>query len=256
MLDTHCHLTDPRLASQIDDVLVRARAAGVTRFITIGTSLADDDAAIVLCHGRPDVRCAIGVHPNYSHEAEASDLPRLRDLQSDPSVVALGEMGLDYFHRYAPRNKQFQIFEAQLRLATELNRPVVIHCREATDDCVAVMKHCPSIRAVFHCFTGTPDEARRILDAGYLLGFTGAVTFKKNDALREAVALTPPDRMLVETDAPYLTPEPHRAQKTNEPAMVVHVAATVARVKGMSVEEVDRVTTANAERFFGLNPEP
>ena len=251
MIDTHCHLTDPRLGSQLEDVLARARAAGVTRFITIGTGLGDDEAAIALCRGRHDVRCAIGVHPNYSHEPEVAELPRLRELQADASVVALGEMGLDYFHHYAPKTKQFQIFEPQLQLATELNRPVVIHCREATDDCLAVMRKFPTVRAVFHCFTGTPDEARKILDAGHLLGFTGAVTFKKNDALREAVALTPPDRMLVETDAPYLTPEPHRSQKTNEPAMVVHVAATVARVKGMSVAEVDRVTTANAERFFG-----
>ena len=251
MIDTHCHLTDPRLGSQLENVLSRARAAGVTRFITIGTSIADDEAAIALCRGRSDMRCAIGVHPNYSHEAEVSDLPRLRELQADPSVVALGEMGLDYVHHYAPRQKQFQIFEPQLQLAVELNRPVVIHCREATDDCLAVMKRFPTVRTVFHCFTGSPDEAQKILDAGYLLGFTGAVTFKKNDALRDAVALTPTDRMLVETDAPYLTPEPHRAQKTNEPAMVVHVAATVARVKGMSVEDVDRVTTENAERFFG-----
>ena len=254
MIDTHCHLTDPRLGSQLDAVLSRARAAGVTRFITIGTTLADDAAAIALCRGRPDFRCAIGVHPNYSHEAAVADLPRLRDLQADPSVVALGEMGLDYFHHYAPKTKQLQVFEPQLQLATELNRPVVIHCREATDDCLAVMKKFPAVRAVFHCFTGSPDEARKILDAGYLLGFTGAVTFKKNDALREAVALTPPDRMLVETDAPYLTPEPHRAQKTNEPAMVTHVAATVARVKRMKTEQIDAVTTDNAGRFFGWTP--
>ena len=251
MIDTHCHLTDPRLGSQLDDVLARARAAGVTRFITIGTGLADDEAVIALCSGRPDIRCAIGVHPNYSHEAEVSDLSRLRDLQANPAVVALGEMGLDYFHHYAPRPKQFAIFEPQLQLSVDLNRPVVIHCREATDDCLAVMRKFPAVRAVFHCFTGSPGEARKILDAGHLLGFTGAVTFKKNDALREAVALTPADRMLVETDAPYLTPEPHRSQKTNEPAMVVHVAATVARVKRMTVEEVDWVTTENAERFFG-----
>jgi TatD DNase family protein len=251
MIDSHCHFTDPRLGSQLEAVLARARAAGVTRFITIGTGLADDEAAVALCRGRDDVRCAIGVHPNYSHEAEVADLPRLRDLQLDPAVVALGEMGLDYHHHFAPRQKQFQIFEPQLALAAELNRPVVIHCREAADDCLAVMRGFPTVRAVFHCFTGSPGEARRILDAGYLLGFTGAITFKKNDALREAVALTPSDRMLVETDAPYLTPEPHRAQKTNEPAMVVHVAAMVARVKGVSVEEVDRVTTENAGRFFG-----
>ena len=251
MIDTHCHLTDDRLGSQLEGVLSRARAAGVNRFITIGTGLADDEAAITLCRGRDDVRCAIGVHPNYSHEAEVSDLPRLRDLQRDPSVVALGEMGLDYHHHFAPRAKQFQFFEPQLALAAELNRPVVIHCREATDDCLAVMRGFPTVRAVFHCFTGSPGEARQILDAGYLLGFTGAITFKKNDALREAVSLTPVDRLLVETDAPYLTPEPHRSQKTNEPAMVSYVAATVARVKELSLEEVDRLTTGNATRFFG-----
>src|SRR6476619_5867628 len=173
MIDTHCHLTDPRLGSQLEGVLSRARPVGVTRIITIGTSLADDEAAVALCRGRADVRCAIGVHPNYSHEAEVSDLPRLRELQADPSVVALGEMGLDYFHHYAPRPKQFAIFEPQLQLAAELGRPVVIHCREATDDCLAVMRQFPSVRAVFHCCTGTPAEARKILDAGYLLGFTG-----------------------------------------------------------------------------------
>ena len=250
MIDTHCHLTDPRLRSQLAGVLARAAAAGVSRVVTIGTDLADDEATVALCRTLPNVRCAIGVHPNYTHEADLNDLPRLRALQSDPAVVALGEMGLDYFHKYAPRERQLAFFEPQLALARELDRPVVIHSREATDDTLAVMRNFPGVRAVFHCFTGTPAEARRILDAGYLLGFTGAVTFKKNDALREAVALTPPDRMLVETDAPYLTPEPKRSQKTNEPGLVVHVAETVARVTGVSVEEVDRRTTANASAFY------
>lgn len=250
MIDSHCHLTDPRLGSQLDDVLARAAAAGISRMITIGTSIADDEAAIALCRRLPNVRCAVGIHPNYTHEADLNDLPRLRELQSDPAVVALGEMGLDYFHKYAPRERQLQFFESQLALARELNRPVVIHNREATDDTLAVMRNFPGVRAVFHCFTGTPDEARKILDAGFLLGFTGAITFKKNDALREGVALTPMDRMLVETDAPYLTPEPKRSQKTNEPALVVHVAETVARVKGVSVEVIDRATTANVDTFL------
>jgi TatD DNase family protein len=251
MFDTHCHLTDPRLGSQLEAVLDRARAAGVTRFVTIGTDLEDAQACLRLCEGRADVRCAIGVHPNYSANASVADVSLLRGLQAHPAVVALGEMGLDYHHHFAPRPKQFEIFEPQLQMATELNRPVVIHCREATDDCLAVMRQFPAVRAVFHCFTGTPAEARKILDAGYLLGFTGAVTFKKSEGVREAASLTPPDRLLIETDAPYLTPEPFRSQKTNEPAMVAHVAATVARVKGMTVEEVDTVTTANAARFYG-----
>ena len=251
MIDSHCHLTDPRLRSQLAGVLTRAAAAGVTGMVTIGTTIADGEAAVALCCTVPNVRCAVGIHPNYTHEADPADLPRLRELQADPAVVALGEMGLDYFHKYAPRERQLQFFEPQLQLARELGRPVVIHSREATDDTLAVMRGFPGVRAVFHCFTGTPDEARKILDAGYLLGFTGAVTFKKNDALREAAALTPLDRMLVETDAPYLTPEPKRSQKTNEPSLVVHVAETVARVKGVSVDEVDRATTANVAAFFG-----
>src|SRR4051794_41059493 len=149
MIDTHCHLTDPRLGSQLEDVLSRARAAGVTRFVTIGTGLADDEAAVALCRGRADVRCAIGGHPNYSHEAELSDLPRLRELQADPSAPALGEMGLDSPPPSPPRTKQSHFFEPQLALAGELNRPVVIHSREATDDCLAVMRGFPSVRAVF-----------------------------------------------------------------------------------------------------------
>ena len=251
MIDTHCHLTDPRLGEQLAGVLTRAMAAGVGRMITIGTGLADDEAAVALCRGKDFLRCAVGVHPNHSHEVDPNDLPRLRDIQNDPAVVALGEMGLDYHHHFAPVARQRLVFEFQMELARELGRPVVIHCREATDDCLAIMRQFPSVPAVFHCFTGTPDEARKILDQGYLLGFTGAATFKKSDAVREAVALAPLDRMVVETDAPYLTPEPMRKQKTNEPALVVYVAEVVAKVKGVSVGELDRVTTANAERFFG-----
>jgi TatD DNase family protein len=250
VIDSHCHLTDPRLHAQLDDVLHRAAQAGISRMITIGTNIADDEAAIELCHQHSNLRCAIGIHPNYTQDSDLTHLPRLRELQSDASVVALGEMGLDYFHKYASRDTQIQFFEPQLQLASELDRAVIIHSREATDDTIAVMKSFPGVRAVFHCFTGTPDEARKILDAGYLLGFTGAVTFKKNDALREAVALTPLDRMLVETDAPYLTPEPKRSQKTNEPALVVHVADVVARVKGVSVAEIDDATTRNVQLLF------
>jgi TatD DNase family protein len=253
MIDTHCHLTDPRLLPQLDDVLARAAAAGVGRMITIGTDVADDAAAVALCAGRPNLRCAVGIHPNYTHEASVDELPKLRALQADASVVALGEMGLDYHHAFSTKERQLSFFEPQLQMATEVGKPVVIHSREATDDTLAVLRGFPRVRAVFHCFTGSPDEARKVLAAGHFVGFTGAVTFKKNDALREAAALTPLDRMFVETDAPYLSPEPKRSQKTNEPALVMHVAETLARVKGVSVEEIDRLTTKNAERFFGWN---
>src|SRR5690349_12617520 len=250
MIDSHCHLTDPRLFEQLDAVLSRAAAAGVTRMITVGTNPADDAAAIAVCRGRENVRCTVGVHPNYCHEVDFAEVPRLRELQRDPSVVALGEMGLDYHYDFADRARQRQFFEAQLQLAAELGRPVVIHCREAVDDTLAILRNFASVPAVFHCFTGTSGEATRIVDAGHLLGFTGVVTFKKNDDLRAAVRATPRDRLLVETDAPYLSPEPVRKQKTNEPAFVMHTAAVVAQEWGVSLQELDAITTANTLRFF------
>jgi TatD DNase family protein len=196
------------------------------------------------------VRCAVGVHPGYVDEEKFEDLPLLRELQSDPSVVAIGEIGLDYFRGRANRDRQIQFLQYQLNLAAEVNKPLVIHSREAVDDCLAIFRDFPGLKMVFHCFTGTADEAKRILDAGYLLGFTGAITFKKSDALREVVLNTPIDRMLIETDAPYLTPEPMRKQKINEPALVAHVAARIAEIKKLSVTEVDEITTANAKLSF------
>jgi TatD DNase family protein len=244
-------LTDPRLSGQLDDVIERARVAGVVRMITIGTDLADGRAAVAMCRGRQNLRCAVGVHPNYTQDATLADLPALRVLQADPAVVALGEMGLDYFHKFADRDHQARMFEAQLALAAEVGRPVVIHSREAIDDTLRIMRGFPGVRAVFHCFTGTMAEADRILAAGYWISFTGPVTYKKNDDLRDVVRRVPMDRLMVETDAPYLSPEPKRGQKTNEPALVMYTAARVAEVKGVSLEELDRVTTENAGRFFG-----
>ena len=218
--------------------------------ITIGTDVGDARAAIALCHGREDVRCAVGIHPNYTQDATLDDVPVIRALQADASVVALGEMGLDYFHRFADRRHQAAMFEAQLALAAELGRPVVIHSREAIDDTLAIMGRFPTVRGVFHCFTGAAAEAERILAAGHLISFTGPITYKKNDALRDVVRLVPLERLMVETDAPYLSPEPMRGQKVNEPALVVHTAEVVARVKGVDLAEVDRVTTGVAREFF------
>jgi len=251
MIDTHCHLTDPRLQSQLAGVLTRAAANGVSRMITIGTDFADAHRAIELCHQLPNVRCAVGVHPNYTQNVDIADLPKLREIQADPSVLALGEMGLDYFHQHADRDKQHAAFEFQLGLASELGRPVVIHSREAIDDTLVHLRNFPKISAVFHCFTGTVAEAGKILEAGFRIGFDGPITYKKSDSLREVVWMTPEDRILLETDSPYLTPEPMRKQKVNEPGLVKHVAEMIAQVKRWSYEQTDAITTANAERFFG-----
>ena len=253
MIDSHCHLTDPRLLEQLPAVLERAAAAGIDRIITVGTDIEDDIASINVCHGRANIRCAIGIHPNFCKDAKVEDVQRLRDLQKDPSVLALGEMGLDYHYDYAPRDWQRPIFEAQLQLARELDRPVVIHCREAVDDTLAILASFPGVQAVFHCFTGTPEEARRILAAGYWLSFTGVITFPKNDEIRQVVRLTPLDRMMLETDAPYLSPAPMRKQKTNEPALIVHTAAMAGELKGLDREHIQDITTANALRFFRWN---
>jgi TatD DNase family protein len=168
----------------------------------------------------------------------------------DPSVLAVGEIGLDYFHKFVPVPLQRELFEAQLQLALELSRPVVIHSREAVTDTLAILSNFPTIPAVFHCFTGTRDEAVSILNAGHHIGFTGPITYKKNDALREVVKLVPIDRLLVETDGPYLSPEPVRNQKTNEPAFTMHTASVVGQIKNLILPEVDRITTENTLRFY------
>ncbi|MFT3786450.1 MAG: TatD family hydrolase [Tepidisphaeraceae bacterium] len=251
MIDTHCHLTDPRLSSQLDEVLARAQQAGVMRIVTIGTDPQDAIDAIELCRGRPFLRCAIGVHPNYCQNVELDAIDTLRRLQSDPSVVALGEMGLDYFHQFADRDRQKRFFEAQLQLALDVNKPIVIHSRNAIDDTLAILQHFPVKACVFHCFTGTPDEARRIIEQGYYLGFTGPVTYKKNDELRAIARDVPNDRIVVETDSPYLSPEPVRNQKTCEPAFVMHTARRIAEAKGLLLTEFDELTTRNAETLYG-----
>lgn len=251
MIDSHCHLTDPRLGDQLQAVLDRAAAAGVGRFITVGTGIDDDRRCVELCRGQPQVRCAIGIHPNHVAEAKPEDIDLLRELQTDDSVLALGEMGLDYHYGTDTKALQREFFIRQLELANAFGRPVVIHCREAVEDSLAIMSDFPNVPALFHCFTGTPEEARKIVEKGYYLGFGGAVTFKKSDALRQVAREAPADRFVMETDAPYLTPEPMRKQKINEPAMVMHTAAAVASARGVDLAEIDRLTTENVIRLFG-----
>jgi len=250
MIDTHCHLSDPRLFRQLAAVLARAATAGVGRMVSIATERDDWHATLNIVRGRENIRCALGIHPNYAHEASLEQLEELKQVQADPCVVALGEMGLDYHYDFAPKARQKIFFETQLQIAQQCHRPVVIHCREATDDCLAILRNFPEISCDFHCFTGTMDESRKILDAGHMMGFTGAVTFKNNEYLRQVAALVPLDRLMVETDAPYLTPEPMRKQKINEPAMMVHVVKMLAAVKQMTFEEIEKVTSGNARRFY------
>jgi len=252
MIDSHCHLTDPRLGEQLDAVFTRAADAGVTGMVTIGVDPADAASAIALCEKFPDrLRCAIGVHPNHCGVEPFESIDRIAELAGHPSVVAVGEMGLDYFHKMADRSRQRQFFERQLDLAKKLNKPAVLHCRDAIGDALAILKDHPGIPAVFHCFTGTVAEAEAIVAAGYLIGFTGAVTFKNNPQLREAVRIIPAERILVETDGPYLSPEPVRKVKICEPAFVRYTLEVVATAKAKTLAEMDVITTANTRAFYG-----
>jgi TatD DNase family protein len=219
--------------------------------VTIGTKPEDWEPALAITRNHPNVRCALGVHPNHTHEVELEALAVLRGLQAEGGALAVGETGLDYHHEFAPRKRQAEFFELHLQMAAELNRPVVIHCREAVEDCLAILGAQPRVRAVFHCFTGTPGEAKRIVEAGYYLGFTGVLTFRNTEGLRQAAKAAPGDRILVETDAPYLSPEPMRKQKVNEPAGVMHTAAALAAVRGVDLAAIDDLTTANATNFYG-----
>ncbi len=250
MIDTHCHLTDERLASQLGQVLDRARSAGVAGMVAISTDIADAQACIEVARGKPQVRCTVGIHPNHAHEADLGKIPWLTQLQAAEEVVAMGEMGLDYHYGLQHRLIQATVFEQQLQIAVDTRRSVIVHCREAMDDCLSILKNFAVSRAVFHCFTGTAAEAQRVIDEGYWIGYTGVITFKKSEEQRAAVALTPLDRLLIETDAPYLSPEPMRKMKVNEPALVVWVAETVAKIKNLDIGAVDEITTRNAQNFF------
>ncbi|MEM7808195.1 MAG: TatD family hydrolase [Planctomycetota bacterium] len=250
MIDSHCHLNFPQLASDLEGVLQRAAEAKVTHLINIGTGVDDSRRGVELAHRIDNVAATVGIHPCYDESARDATA-ELRDLAALPKVVAIGECGLDYFHDDVPRDVQRASFVRQLTLAAEVDLPVVVHSRESIPDCVEIVRDFPGIKAVFHCFTAGPAEAKLLAEAGHYVGFTGPLTFKKSDAVREAAALLPADRVLVETDAPYLSPEPLRGKRPCEPGYVAHTLACLAKVRGWSVEEADRITTENCQRLFG-----
>jgi TatD DNase family protein len=248
--DDHCHLHFREAApTDVDQLVATAREAGVERMVTVGCDVADSVAAIEAARGRPEVWATAGVHP---HEA-AAGIDGLEELLADPEVVAVGECGLDYFYEHSPREAQREVFAAQIALAHRHRLPLVIHSRDAWDDTFDVLdaEGTPE-STVFHCFTGGPAEARRCLDIGAHLSFSGIITFKTADDLRAAAAMCPLDRLLVETDSPYLAPVPHRG-KPNRPALVPLVGAAVAAVRGIEVDEIAAATWANAEAFYRLS---
>jgi TatD DNase family protein len=246
--DNHCHVDDDRIPGGTEAALAAARDAGVTGFITVGTDAERSAAAIAVAAAHDDVWATVGLHP---HDA-VNGVDSIVGLLDAPRVVAVGECGLDYHYDHSPRPVQREVFAAQIALAHERDLPLVIHTRSAWDDTFAVLdaETIPP-RTIFHCFTGGVDEARQALDRGGYLSFSGIVTFKSADDIRAAAALCPDDRLLVETDAPYLAPVPHRGHR-NQPAFVPLVGAALAHVRGVNVTRIEDLTSVNARVAFRL----
>ncbi len=254
--DTHTHLHDPVFDPDRPEVLGRARAAGVTRMLTIGTDLDSSRAAVELAHRLEGVYATVGVHPHDAAKVGAADLEELARLAEDPEnrVVAWGETGLDYHHLHSPAEVQKRRFHEQIRLARRIGLPLVIHSRNAPDDTLGILREegAAEIGGVLHCFTGASEMATRAIELGFYISFSGILTFGNAQGLRETAAKLPANRVLIETDSPYLAPVPHRG-KRNEPAHVQEVARCLAEVWGRTEAEVARITSENTTRLFGLN---
>lgn len=255
LIDTHCHLAHGRIRQQLEDVLERGRSAGLVAFICAGATLPESTAAMVLAKRFPDVYYTAGVHPHDAKEVGAEYLDRLEELATGEKNVAVGEIGLDYHYNFSPPADQQRVFAEQLDLAKRLGKKIVIHTREAFDDTLAILRDSgvDMQRVVFHSFTRGPADGQKLIDMGATLSFSGIATFSSTKELRQTAAITPDDRILIETDSPYLSPEPVRKMKPNEPANVKHVAECLAAVRSVSVDELAELTTANAQRFFELD---
>jgi TatD DNase family protein len=248
-VDTHCHLDNEQFESDREAVIERARQSGVERMMAIGTGDGPPDlqTAVRLADSYPFVYATIGVHPHDASKASEETFTHLRELARHPKVLAIGEIGLDYHYDFSPRDVQRQVFERQLELAREARKPIVIHTREAWPDTLEILRALWQGEGIMHCFIGDEVQARQVLDLGFHLSFGGVLTFPKAESVRQAARITPPDRLLIETDCPYLAPVPHRG-KRNEPAFIAETARRLSEVRGVALDEIARVTTENFER--------
>lgn len=258
LFDTHCHLDIHNFPEGYRDVLVRARSAGVTRFACIGVgNLESAKGAVSLAKSEPDIVATVGVHPHDAASIDDQLFAEMSALAREPEVVAIGEVGLDYHYDHSPREVQKQVFRRFVALARELEKPLVIHTRSAPAETLAVLEEeqARDVGGIIHCFSEDRAFAERALALGFDLSFSGIVTFKSAKAIQEVAAWAPADRIMVETDSPYLAPVPLRGKRC-EPAFVVHTARFVAELRGVDFEALSALTTANAERRFGLAAAP
>lgn len=261
-VDSHCHLNYAGLAEDERGVVARARAAGVGTMLTINTKLSEFDEVLAIARRHPNVFCTVGVHPHEADSDQAS-VAEIVKRTADPLVVGIGETGLDYFYEHSPRELQKAGFRRHIAAARQSGLPIIVHTRDADDDCAEILREAMAndgqgqgpLTGVIHCFTASRAFAEIALELGFYISISGIVTFKAADDLRETVKIIPLDRLLIETDAPFLAPIPHRG-KTNEPAFVAHTAAKVAELKGTAVEDLARITTENFFRLFSKAQKP
>lgn len=258
LVDSHCHLDFPDFADDLAGIVSRAEAAGVGRMVTISTRVKKLPDLLAIAERFPNVYCSVGTHPHQADEEDGITTEELVKLAQHPKVVAFGEAGLDYFYEMGSRDAQERGFRAHIAAARETGLPLVIHTREADEDCGKILEGemgKGAFRAVLHCYTGGRDLAMQAIDLGLMISFTGILTFKKSQTLRDLAAELPADRVMVETDSPYLAPGKYRG-KRNEPSYVVETAKVLAEVRGVSLDEIARQTTENFFRLFGKVPAP
>ena len=257
LFDTHAHLHDPWIGDDLSDVIDRATEAGVGRIVTIGCSLEDSRNALNVAEQYEHVWATLGVHPHDAKDWTTEIESEFRTMAQHKKVVAIGEIGLDFYRNLSPHDDQYRAFEAQLALADDLNLPVVIHSRDAHEECYGVLLEWANRRTrefpvgVIHCFSGDAELAQRYVELGFLISFAGPVTYPKNNALREAAATLPLEAIVIETDCPYLSPQPHRG-KRNEPANIRHTARQVAESRGVELEEIADQLVANGLSLFRI----
>ena len=255
LIDTHCHLTMKAYEGRLEGVLARAREAGVTRWITVASEVADSRAVVGLCEKYQGMYGTVGVHPHEAGKAEAGYIEELRKLSRGAKVCAIGEVGLDYHYEFSERRPQQRVLREQLELAGQEGLPVVVHCREAFADCMGILREWQNkqVNVVFHCFMEGVAELKEVLDRGWYISLGGILTFKKAEKMRQVAGYVPLERVLLETDCPYLAPEPKRGKFPNEPAWMVHTAAKLAETRGMNGKEIAEVVEQNSRYFFKLD---
>jgi TatD DNase family protein len=256
LIDSHAHIDNPQFADDREAMLTRARAAGLTTILAIGTGPGPEklDAALPFAEAHNWIYTTVGIHPHDAKEVTPNHLETLAALAKHPKVIAWGEIGLDYFYDHSPRDIQERVFRQQMELAHAAKLPIIIHCRDAWDDCLRLLDEVwkrTGLGGILHCFTSTVDHAQKGLDMGFLISFTGNISYPKAQNIRDVAKALPLSNILIETDSPYLAPQPHRG-KRNEPAYVLEVAKALANVRDLELSEIAAKTTETFRRFFRL----